>query len=247
MVITMTAAEVIGRVAAQTEMEPEAVGRVLEAAGESVRECAAAQAAQAGGRAGGRSASFALALGVLLADGERDAEPLARLLAAAATAWERQGQRLEDLIEALTPEQLELPTPAALLQARRNAEARSGLLREFGALSSAQVAELAGSRATNRAALANRWRAEQRVVAVPLRDELLYPGFQFTAEGRPHPAVGAALAELHSDPSVSDWQAALWFAAPSGWLGGRRPVDLLDEDADAVVQAARREAQERVF
>ena len=247
MVITMTEAEVVERVAAQTELEPEAVERVLEAAGESVRETAGAQAAEGGGRGSGRSASFALALGVLLDQGERDAEALAQLLAATAHAWDRQGHRVEELIEALTPQQLELPTPAALLQARRNVEARSGLLREFGALDSAQVAELAGSRATNRAALANRWRAEQRVVAVPLRDELLYPGFQFTGEGKPHTAVGAALAELLSDPQMSDWQAALWFIAPSGWLGGRRPADLLDEDADAVVEAARREAQERVF
>ncbi len=247
MVITMTETEVVERIAAQTELEPEDVERVLEAAAESVRETAGTQTADAVGRASDSSASFALALAVLLDQGERDAEALARLLAATADAWDRQGHRLEELIEALTPERLELPTPAALLQARRNVEARTGLLREFGALDSAQVAELAGSRAANRAALANRWRAEQRVLAVPMGDELLYPGFQFTAEGKPHPAVGAALAELRADPRLSDWQAALWFAGSNGWLGGRRPIDLLDDEPDAVVQAARTEAAERVF
>jgi hypothetical protein len=156
-------------------------------------------------------------------------------------------RRFADLIERLMPERLDVPTPAVVLQARRNAEARTALLGEFGALRSADVAELAGSRAANRAALANRWRAERRVVAVPVGDELLYPGFQFTPEGRPHPTVGAALAILRSQPSVSNWQATLWFVGANGWLGGRRPVDLLDEDPGAVEDAARREVEEVVF
>ena len=155
--------------------------------------------------------------------------------------------RFADLIERLMPERLRVPAPAVVLQARRNAEARTALLGEFGALRSAEVAELAGSRAANRAALGNRWRAENRVVAVPVGDELLYPGFQFTTEGRPHPTVGAALRTLRSARGLSDWQAALWFAGANGWLGGRRPVDLLDEDPGAVEDAARREVAELVF
>lgn len=211
----MTETEVIERVAAETELEPEDVGRV------------------------------AIALGVLAA-GEGDAE-LLPLILTTATAWHSHGQDFGQLIEAMTPERPDMPTPAAVLQARRNAEARNALLQEFGALRSFDVAELAGSRAANRAALANRWRAEQRLVAVPFGDELLYPGFQFTSEGKPHPAVGAALQALRSNADVSDWQAALWFVGPNGWLGGRRPVDLLDAEPDSVADAARREAAERVF
>jgi hypothetical protein len=156
------------------------------------------------------------------------------------------GATAERLIEALMPEQLIVPTPAAVLQARRNAQTRTALLEEFGALRSHEVAELAHSRASNRAALANRWRSEHRVVAVPVRDELLYPGFQFSAEGRPKPVVGTALEWLRSDPHTTDWQAALWFATPTSWLGGRRPVDVMDEDPDAVIDAARREASDLV-
>jgi Protein of unknown function (DUF2384) len=242
----MTETGVIERVAAETELDREEVERVLEAAGESVRESARAHGVVFGKEGGGKS-ELGVALGVLLGDGGRDAEALAELLAAATDAWAARGHDLGQLIEALTPEQPELPTPAAVLQARRNVEARNALLTEFGALRSSEIAELAGSRAANRAALANRWRAEQRLVAVPVGDELLYPGFQFTSEGKPHPAVGAALAALRSNAEVSDWQAALWFAGPNGWLGGRRPVDLLDAEPDAVADAARREAAERVF
>jgi hypothetical protein len=190
---------------------------------------------------------FARGLGALPTEGRRDVEEMARLLALTAAAWQSQGRHLEELIDALAPEHPELPTPAAVLQARRNAEARSALFAEFGALRSAEVAELAGSRAANRAALANRWRGEHRVVAVRVGDELLYPGFQFTSEGTPHPTVSSALGELRSNEPLSDWQAALWFVAANGWLGGRRPVDLLDAEPDAVVDAAAREAAERVF
>lgn len=243
----MTEAEVIERVAGETELEPREVERVLEVAGESVRETARAHGIVFGERGSGKSATLGVALSVLLGEDGEDAESLAELLAVTAGAWTSHGRDLRELIEALTPAQPAIPTPAAVLQARRNAEARSALLNEFGALRSSEVAALAGSRAANRAALANRWRAERRLVAVPVGDELLYPGFQFTSEGKPHPTVGAALEALRSDGQVSDWQAALWFVGPSGWLGGRRPVDVLDAEPDAVADAARREVEERVF
>ena len=35
------------------------------------------------------------------------------------------------------------------------------------------------------------------------------------------------------------WEAACWFVCPNGSLSGRRPLDLVDQDLDAVVQAAR--------
>jgi len=241
----MTETEVIERVAAETDLRPEEVERVLEAAGESLRYTAQEHGVVL--RPGSGKTHLAVALGVLLAEGSEDAELLAELVAATAGAWTSPGHDLRQLIEALMPEQPELPTPAVVLQARRNAEARNALLAEFGGLRSGEVAELAGSRAANRAALATRWRAENKLTAVPVGDELLYPGFQFTSEGKPHPTVAAALEALRSDPRMSDWQAALWFAGPNGWLGGRRPVDVLDAEPDAVADAARREAAERVF
>jgi hypothetical protein len=241
----MTSAEVIDRVAEEAQLEPEAVERVLELTAENLRQAAERHEAVRLAAGTGKPhvlAALMMAFAAAEHEGTIDAQTMATLRAVRNLI--AHGRTVDRLIEALLPDQIAVPTPAAVLQARRNAAARNELLQEFGALRSQDVAELAGSRASNRAALANRWRAENRVMAVPLRDELLYPGFQFTDEGKPRPAIGATLAWLRSDPHTTDWQTALWFVTPTGWLGGRRPVDVLDDDPDAVVEAARREVSD---
>jgi hypothetical protein len=107
------------------------------------------------------------------------------------------------------------------------------------------VADAAASKAANRASLANRWREERKAFAIRVGDQLLYPAFQFDEDGRPLEEIGAAL-EYLSGGELNDWQTALWFTSPTGWLGGRRPVDLLREEPEAVVEAARREVGELV-
>jgi hypothetical protein len=237
--------ELIGHVAEEAELSPEAVELVLQLTADSIQQATEHRADIHLTAGTGKTAvlwTLMMALAAAEQEGTVDAPTMATLRAIRnLVAHGRAGDRL---IDALMPESIAVPTPAAVLQARRNAEARSALLAEFGALRSQDVADLAESRATNRAALANRWRTENRVVAVPVGDELLYPGFQFNAEGKPKPAIGPTIDLLRSDPHTTDWQMALWFVTPTSWLGGTRPVDLLDEDPDAVINAARREASD---
>jgi hypothetical protein len=156
----------------------------------------------------------------------------------------RSGVEIESLAEAMTPA-VPIAPPPVVLQARRNAEARATLLSEFGALTSAQVAELAGSEAKNTSALAGRWRREGRVIAVDHHGSIYYPGFQFDAEGRPKPVIADILPHLAA-PSMTPWQRALWFTTANGWLSGRRPVDVLDDEPEVVVAAARDALREPV-
>lgn len=146
---------------------------------------------------------------------------------------------LDQLVETLTP-QHEPPGPGALLQARRNAQARKQLLDEFGALRGVEVADLAGSTAENRSATANRWRHEGRIFAVRYQDTAYYPGFQFADDGQPMPAISGVLAEL-GQAGFSPWEIALWFATRTSALDDRRPVDVLSNDPNAVIEAAQRE------
>jgi hypothetical protein len=147
------------------------------------------------------------------------------------------------LIESMLP--ATIPSAPAVLQARRNALARESLFREFGGFTSAEVADLAGSKASNKAALANRWKQEGRIFSVTHHGATYYPGFQFDAEGRPLPVIAEVIRALAKESS--EWQLALWFLGANGWLSGRRPVDLLEKEPGAVVTAAEREAEELVF
>ncbi|HKI04445.1 MAG TPA: phasin family protein [Thermoanaerobaculia bacterium] len=158
--------------------------------------------------------------------------------------WARERQRFERMVDAMMPE-TPLPTPPAVLQARRNAAAREELISEFGVLSSTGVASLAGSKAKNKASLANRWKQEGRIFSVPHRGAAYFPGFQFDGEGRPREAVAGVLEAL--GPRISEWGLGLWFTAANGTLGGKRPVDLLENESERVVGAAEREAAELVY
>lgn len=147
------------------------------------------------------------------------------------------------LIEAMLPRE-PVPSPVAVLQARRNAAARDQLLREFGGLSSGEVAERAGSRARNRAAIANRWKQERRIFSVPHLGAEIFPGFQFDEQGQPREGIREVVIALSG---WSPWELALWFIAANGWLDGRRPVDLLETEPKAVVGAARHAAAGIIF
>ena len=124
-------------------------------------------------------------------------------------------------------------------QLLRNARRRAELLREFQALTSAEVADLRGSTAGNRAAIASRWKSEGRVFSVVHQKSEFFPAFQFSPDGEPRPVIRRVLeAAGHRD----GWEIALWFTASNGWLDEKRPVDLLDEAGreDEIVEAARR-------
>ena len=133
---------------------------------------------------------------------------------------------------------LDLPRPGSVLQALRNAELRTAFLAEVGALTAAEVAQIAGSKAKNSAALASRWRSERRIFAVPWGGELLYPVFQF-ADGEPRPVIARVLEAFGERPS--GWEVALWFATPSAYLPSHATPLRRLEDPDAVVAAARAE------
>jgi hypothetical protein len=143
--------------------------------------------------------------------------------------------RVMALVDGMVPD-LEIPSEAMMILARRNAKRRAEVLQEFGALTGEQVAQ-ERSRAANRHALAARWRKEGKLFGVPYRGQILYPAFQFDDDGGLRPALSDVLAALPRD-RMSDWEVAHWWTAANGWLDGRRPVDLLETDTEAIVHAA---------
>lgn len=155
-----------------------------------------------------------------------------------------QRRQFQRMIEAMLPD-TPVPTPPAVLQARRNAAAREELLSEFGLLSSADIASLAGSRAKNKASLANRWKQEGRIFSVSHQGLALFPAYQFDEKGQPLPVIAQILSTLGRQSR--GWEFALWFTSSNGWVDGRRPVDLLESEPEEVAQAAEREAEGLFF
>lgn len=135
--------------------------------------------------------------------------------------------------------------PAMLRQLERNAVAKQALADEFGVFSSAQVARNAGSRASDVAALASRWRNLGEIFAVDVEGGARFPGFQFGDDGRPLPVIADVVAALGS--VFAGWELALWFTGGSASLEGMRPVDVMtgtSDDVAAVVETARAVAVE---
>lgn len=169
---------------------------------------------------------------ILEIEDERDAQ-----LIGVVFAYARRGRELfERTVAALTPEAV--PSQAAVEQMRRNAEARHRLLAEHGTLTSEQVADTLGSQARNRAATAYRLQRAGKIFGVRHREETVFPAFQFSAGGvrRGVPEVLRRLQQR----GLSGWEIALWFTAGSGFLGGRRPLDVLDDDPELVIEHAAR-------
>jgi hypothetical protein len=124
------------------------------------------------------------------------------------------------------------PETVAARQARRLERACRAFLREFGTL------EAPGSDC-------ERLKQEGRIFTVTYGDKTYVPSFQFDEKGRPRPAIARVIQILGKD--TSDWGLALWFFAVNGWLDGKRPVDLLKNEPEEVIQAAEQEAAELVF
>ena len=147
----------------------------------------------------------------------------------------------ESLIDALSPTLV--LGPATTEQLRLNAEARAAFLADWPSLTSAHVADLLGSTAKNRAALAHKLGYRGAIFGVQFKRQDLYPAFQFDpVQGRPLPALPGVLSALAA-AGLRGWEVAFWFVQPNGWLDGNaRPVDLLASSLDAVAEAAAREA-----
>ena len=153
--------------------------------------------------------------------------------------------QLDELVELMLKTLAPEPDKETLYQAGVNAQARAELLKDYELLNSAQVHERYGARARNKAALATRWRRQGKILAVDFGGQLLFPAFQFDAQGKPLPVIERLLTILA--PANNEWAIAIWLITPNGWLGGQRPVELLMSDPDAVCEAARDEVDGTVY
>ena len=117
------------------------------------------------------------------------AERRAGLVASVLRVVEREDEQTDSLIAALQPDRV--LGSAAVEQARLNAAARDEFVQSWHCYTSAEVADVVGSRATNRAASAHRLLRRGEIFQVRYGSDTLVPAFQFSPHGEPKPAVAA--------------------------------------------------------
>ncbi len=158
------------------------------------------------------------------------------------TLQEEQFPRLvEEMVEIIGVES----DAGTLKQARLNAQAQARFVSEHSLLTAEAVHEQKGLSGKNRASTASRLRKKGDVFGVTYRGQILYPAFQFGDDGQPLPIIGEVLRQFGG--RLSDWQIAIWFSTPNGWLGDAKPEECLKEDPSALLEAARDEVEPAVY
>jgi hypothetical protein len=151
------------------------------------------------------------------------------------------GARLQ-LAKVLGPSfgDLEPVAYATVEQVRRLAALRASLLRE-GALSTAAIAAARGTTTSNARQWVSRHRKAYRIFTVTHEGETLVPAFLLDEELEPCPVAQEPIRVLR-EAGEDGWAMWAWFAAPSAWVGGRVPAELLASEPELVAQAARQRA-----
>ncbi len=139
------------------------------------------------------------------------------------------------LVSDLVPEDTFTMPPGQAAQAALAAERLTKIGAEFGYLNAAQVADRAGHTAVNRSATATRWRNDRRIVGVHVKGEWRYPAFQFDQAGQPLPII-RDLIDVYEP--TTEYAMLAWLTAPNGYLDGDRPVDLLWDNPQDVLDTA---------
>ena len=112
---------------------------------------------------------------------------------------------------------------------------------EFGMLDSTAVARELGNSATNRNK-ASQLVKEGKLLGVKRGNKTFFPKFEFDlAAGKVRPVISDVV-RIAGD-RWSGESLLQWFCAPNGFLDGRRPVDVIDDEA-ALLSTARKSLAE---
>ncbi|MHC8350962.1 hypothetical protein ACYZT7_16890 [Pseudomonas sp. RT4P38] len=87
-----------------------------------------------------------------------------------------------------------------------------------------------------------RWETDHRIFSINHDGCRYFPVYAFPSQGGASPIPGLRDVISVLCPMKDGWGVSFWFISPNGWLGGKRPQDLLSTEPDRVISAAHEEA-----
>ncbi|MBK5396636.1 hypothetical protein JFU47_07920 [Pseudomonas sp. TH39(2020)] len=85
------------------------------------------------------------------------------------------------------------------------------------------------------------WEADHRIFSIDHDGCRSFPVYAFPSQGGASPIPGLRDVLSVLCPMKDGWGVSFWFISPNGWLGGKRPQDLLSTDPSRVISAAHEE------
>lgn len=131
-------------------------------------------------------------------------------------------------------------TPQRRVEDRQFSQMEQGLRASGGIVCADHVVRLLRRNSQQPISLLARRIVAREVISFEWRSTLMLPAFQFNLyDMSPRPEVMAVAREFLD---VRDnWAISLWFACPNSLLREMAPVDVIDANAGAVLEAARTE------
>lgn len=86
------------------------------------------------------------------------------------------------------------------------------------------------------------WEADHRIFSIDHDGCRSFPVYAFPSQGGASPIPGLRDVLSVLCPMKDGWGVSFWFISPNGWLGGKRPRDLLSTEPNRVISAAHEEA-----
>ena len=130
-------------------------------------------------------------------------------------------------------------TPIRPLDAMRAALEQKAIAAIFAGtewLPAEQIGRLRDPNARNPHGTVTRWKAERKVFALSRGGIQFFPRYAFDEVLDPRQAVAQAMEILNE---YSPYRLASWFESTNSFLNGRRPREVIGEDPEAVLAAAR--------
>ncbi|WP_175983234.1 hypothetical protein [Caballeronia zhejiangensis] len=170
------------------------------------------------------------------------AEAIQRLGPLADALFNEQGEeQLKLLLRAVTPV---VPVPEhTLREAAMRKAAMKGVLEASDWLTAAQIARLAELSGSNPSQQPNRWKHDGLIFAIDINGKDHFPAYGLDPDRkyRPRRAMMDVLKVFGN--RKDGWALAFWFASVNSYLGGARPLDVLQSDPKHVIEAAEAEAE----